>query len=236
MRCVVIDDDPIIRRILAEYIERTDFLIDAGSYGSLTEAIQALQINDNVENIDLIFLDVRFPEMSGFDFLENLDKTPQIIIMSVSEEYAIRAFDIGATDYLLKPIDYPRFFKSVTKALRGMGPVGPEEVLYLKKNAALVKVAYTDIIWIESMENYIRIHTDQERFVIHFTLKAIENHLPRAIFKRIHRSHIINLTRILAIEDSSVTLKGPKDETKVLPIGKSYKDDLINSLQYIILK
>ncbi len=156
MRCVIIDDDQLTRRILSEYISRTDFLVEVGQYGDLTEAICALQQDPSV---DLIFLDVRFPQMSGFDFLEGLDRPPQTIIMSVSDEYALRAFDIGATDYLLKPISYPRFFKSVSKALRWMRPVGEEEVLYLKKGSSLVRVPYTSIVWIESMENYVNIHT-----------------------------------------------------------------------------
>lgn len=233
MRCVVIDDDSVTRCILSEYIERTDFLVDAGQYGNLVDAVHALQEDPLV---DLIFLDVRFPQMTGFDFLESLDRPPQTVIMSVSDEYALRAFDIGATDYLLKPISYGRFFKSVSKALRWMRPISPDEVLYLKKNNALVRVPYQDILWIESMDNYVKVYTEQERFILHFTLKAIEGHLPTTVFRRIHRSYIINLSRIESIEDNMVILRGEGEAPVALPVGKVFRDNLLGSINFISLK
>lgn len=229
MRCITIDDDSVTRRLVAEYIARTDFLIDCGQFEDSVEAINFLQ---NTNDIDLIFLDIQLPTMDGFEFLDTLESSPQIIVMSVSPEYALRAFDFGATDYLLKPISYARFFKGVSKVLKFMRTEGPDGELYLKKNSALIRVPYSTILWIESMENYVNIYTERERFTLHFMLKTVEGHMPPSMFRRIHRSYIVNLTRIESIEDNTVLLRNG-EEMVSLPIGKSYKKNLLSSLSFI---
>ena len=123
MRCIIIDDDSVSLRILAEYIARTDFLVDAGQFATSIEAINFLHTNPD---IDLIFLDVRLPEMDGFEFLDTFENPPQVIMVSASEEYALKAFDFGAIDYLLKPVAYARFYKAVQRALKSMNPISAE--------------------------------------------------------------------------------------------------------------
>lgn len=232
MQCIIIDDDAVTRRLIQEYISKTDFLVSLGEFESSIDGLNYLRSNPKV---DLIFLDVCMPGMDGFEFLDTLDRPPQVIVMSGSEDYALKAFDFGATDYLLKPISYARFYKGVSKALRWMAPPSSEEELYLKKNSAMVRVPYSSIIWVESMENYVNIFTDTERFTLHFTLKATEGHLPASMFRRIHRSYMVNLQRIESIEENSVIVRQGEKVT-TLPIGKTYCDNLLNSLRFLLGK
>ncbi len=232
MQCIVIDDDAVTRRIIGEYIDRTDFLVNIAEFDNAIEGLNFLHSNPGV---DLIFLDIRMPGMDGFELLDTLEQQPQVIIISGSDEYAMQAFEFGASDYLLKPIAYPRFYKGVSKTLRWMRPPSNSGELYLKKNSALVRVSYASIVWVESMENYVKIHTETERFTLHFTLKATERHLPEGMFKRIHRSYIVNLQHIQSIEENNVLLL-QHGETVTLPIGKAYRENLLGSLNFLLSK
>ncbi len=232
MRCIIVDDDAISRRLLSEYIAKTDCLIEAGQFADSIEAINFLRQNSDIA---LVFLDVRMPGMDGFELLDSLENTPQVIMVSASDEFALRAFDFGATDYLLKPISYARFFQAVSKALKWMHPVSANGELFLKKNAALVRVPYNSIHWIESMENYVIVFSEHERFTLHFTLKSVEGQMPHTMFRRIHRSYIVNLSKIESIEEGAVLVRR-NDELVSLPIGKSYRENLLNSLRFISQK
>ena len=232
MRCIIIDDDPVSRRILLEYVNQTDFMVSAGEFESVIEALNFLK---RESGIDLVFLDVMLPSMDGFELLDILENPPQVIMVSASDAYAVKAFDFGATDYLLKPISYARFFKGVSKAMKWMHPTGAEGELFLKKNSSLVRVPYSSILWVESMENYVKIITDSEKFTLHFTLKTTEGHMPTSMFRRIHRSYIVNITRIQRIEDSAVIME-LEGKPVSLPIGKSYRDGLMSALRLITVK
>ncbi|NOU59114.1 LytR/AlgR family response regulator transcription factor [Marinifilum caeruleilacunae] len=230
MNCVVIDDDKLSRKVVESYIERTDFLTLGASYPSAIDAINNIKKN---EPVDLIFLDIEMPEMSGMEFLNSLNTTPQIIIISSKEQYALEAFEYDVTDYLLKPISYSRFFKAVNKANKryknSEGFIQDKNEIFIKSNSSLVRLNYDDILWIEALENYVVVNTYQEKYTIHFTMKAIEEKMPAARFSRIHRSYIVNLSKIEMIEDNSVVIEtdgGPKS----IPIGKSYRDKLMGDI------
>ncbi|PXY03108.1 DNA-binding response regulator [Marinifilum breve] len=230
MNCVVIDDDKLSRKVVESYIERTDFLTFGASYPSAIDAINNIKKN---EPVDLIFLDIEMPEMSGMEFLNSLNTTPQIIIISSKEQYALEAFEYDVTDYLLKPISYSRFFKAVNKANKryknSEGFIQDKNEIFIKSNSSLVRLNYDDILWIEALENYVVVNTYQEKYTIHFTMKAIEEKMPAARFSRIHRSYIVNLSKIEMIEDNSVVIDtdgGPKS----IPIGKSYRDKLMGDI------
>ncbi|WP_321307315.1 LytTR family DNA-binding domain-containing protein [Marinifilum fragile] len=230
MNCVVIDDDKLSRKVVESYIERTDFLTFGASYPSAIDAINNIKKN---EPVDLIFLDIEMPEMSGMEFLNSLNTTPQIIIISSKEQYALEAFEYDVTDYLLKPISYSRFFKAVSKAHKryknSEGFIQDKNEIFIKSNSSLVRLNYDDILWIEALENYVVVNTYQEKYTIHFTMKAIEEKMPAARFSRIHRSYIVNLSKIEMIEDNSVIINtdgGPKS----IPIGKSYRDKLMGDI------
>ncbi|NOU19977.1 MAG: response regulator transcription factor [Bacteroidales bacterium] len=230
MNCIIIDDDEMSRRVVEEFINRTDFLNLKNSFSNAVEAINYVKQD---EDVHLIFLDIEMPEMSGIDFLNTLLTPPQVVIISSKEEYAIQAFDYSVTDYLLKPITYARYFKAVSKAYeifnKGRANVDVEKEIFIKKNSSLVRIKYNDILWIEALENYVVINTINDKFTIHFTMKSIENQLPSIKFKRVHRSFIVNISRITSIEDNSVIIK-LNEIKKVIPIGKSYKEKLLNEI------
>ena len=139
------------------------------------------------------------------------------------------------TDYLLKPVTYSRFFKAINKAsVRFKNKVDPkEDEIFIKKNSALVRLKYKDILWVEALENYVIFNTFEDKYTIHFTMKAIEQKLPVGIFTRVHRSYIVNISSINFIEDNAIIIK-TKDGPRTIPIGKSYKDKLMGDINLIV--
>lgn len=232
MNCIIIDDDLMSRRVLEEFIARTEQLNLLNSYENAVDAINAFSTG---EDVDLIFLDIEMPEMSGIDFLETLQNPPQIIIVSSKEKYALDAFNYDVTDYLLKPVTYSRFFKAINKAnVRFKTKVDTKDnEIFIKKNSALVRLKYNDILWIEALENYVIFTTFAEKYTIHFTMKAIESKLPSNMFTRVHRSFIVNTRSINIIEDNAIIIN-TKEGHKTIPIGKSYKDKLMGDINLII--
>jgi DNA-binding LytR/AlgR family response regulator len=229
MKCIIIDDDELSCRVLEEYVKRTSFLEFEQSFSSAIDAINFIKAGNNV---NLIFLDIEMPEMTGIEFLNTITHPPQIIIVSSMEKYALEAFEYSVTDYLLKPVNYARFFKAANKALERFdrNQQGSEDQeIFIKKSNSLVKIKYSDILWIEALENYVVINARSDKFTIHFTMKAIENQLPNALFKRVHRSFIVNIREIFSIEDNSVVIK-ISDGKKIIPIGKSYRDKLLKEI------
>lgn len=232
MNCIIIDDDLMSRKVLEEFVGRTEQLILLNSYENAVDAINAFNTG---EDIDLIFLDIEMPEMSGIDFLETLQNPPQIIIVSSKDKYALDAFKYNVTDYLLKPASYSRFFKAINKAnIRFKNKVdSKEDEIFIKKNAALVRLKYDEILWVEALENYVIFTTYKDKYTIHFTMKAIEQKLPSSMFTRVHRSFIVNTRSIDIIEDNSIVIK-TKEGSKTIPIGKSYKDNLMGDINLMI--
>ena len=173
------------------------------------------------------------PEMNGFDFIGSLEYPPNIIIVSSAEEYALKAFDFNVVDYLLKPIPYARFCKAIDKTIRYFTRKEPinsgDQEIFIKKGSSLVKLKLRDIIYVEALENYVTVNTGDEKFTIHFTMKAIENQLPSALFTRVHRSFIINKSMIQAIKENTLDLI-VGDTLKSIPVGKSFRDTLLNDI------
>lgn len=232
MNCIIIDDDKLSSKVIEAFVERTENLVLLYSFSNAVEAINALK---NEVEIDLIFLDIEMPEMSGIDFLDSLTTAPQIIIVSSKEKYALDAFEYDVTDYLLKPVQYVRFFKAVSKAMvrynKGKLDSKGDEI-FIKHNSSLVRLKYTEILWVEALENYVIVNTFHEKYTIHFTMKAIEQKLPTSKFTRVHRSFIVNTSSINVIEDNAILIK-THDGTKSIPIGKSYKDNLMDDINVV---
>lgn len=234
MNCIIIDDDKLSRRILEEFIQKTDELHLKYSFSDAVEPINTLKEEDEIH---LIFLDIEMPEMTGIDFLNSLKNPPQIIIVSSKDKYALSAFEYDVTDYLLKPVTYPRFYKAIDKALARFEKnknnlIGKDEI-FIKKNSTLVRLKYEEILWVEALENYVIFTTFREKYTIHFTMKAIEIKLPTSKFTRVHRSYIVNTSKIDVIEDNSVLIR-TEEGIKSIPIGKSYKDKLMRDINLII--
>ena len=230
MNCIIVDDDKLSCKILEGYVNKSSSLNLIGCY---SDSLEARDIVTKRKDIDLIILDILMPEMSGFDFIGSLDFPPNIIIVSSAEEYALKAFDFNVVDYLLKPITYGRFCKAVDKTIRYFGRkevmnTGDEEI-FIKKGSSLVKLKLKEIIYIEALENYVTLITKDDKFTIHFTMKAIENQLPSGVFIRVHRSFIINKSMIQAIKENALDLN-VGNSLKSIPVGKSFRDSLLNDI------
>ncbi|MBN1251104.1 MAG: response regulator transcription factor [Bacteroidales bacterium] len=231
MNCIVIDDDKVSRLLIEKYVNKTDFLEFKGAYNNAVDALNTMQSEND---IDLIFLDIEMPEMSGVEFIKTLTNLPQIIVISAKDKYALEAIEYDVADYLLKPISFTRFVKAVEKVHAKFKEAqeqltGKDGIFIKSSSSSLVRLKYEDILWIEALENYVIINTFTNKFTIHFTMKAIINKLPLKMFSRVHRSYIVNLTKIEMIEDNAIVMK-IKGETKSIPIAKSYKEDLMNNI------
>jgi len=230
MNCIIVDDDKISCKIIEGYVSKFTAL---NMIGSFNDAVAARNILTARHDIDLIFLDIEMPEMNGFDFIGSLDSPPNIILISAAEEYALKAFDFNVVDYLLKPISYGRFCKAIDKTFRyftrkDLLNAGDEEI-FIKKGSTLVKLKLREIIYIEALENYVTLNTNDDKFTIHFTMKAIEHQLPSGVFIRVHRSFIINKSMIQAIKENSLDLN-VGGSLKSIPVGKSFRDSLLNDI------
>jgi DNA-binding LytR/AlgR family response regulator len=230
MNCIIVDDDKLSCKLIEGFVKKSTSL---NLIGIFSDSISARNEMTKRHDIDLIFLDIQMPELNGFDFIGSLEYPPNIIIISSTEEYALRAFDNNVIDYLLKPVTYARFCKAIDKTIRYFSRkesanTGDEEI-FIKKGSSLVKLKLKDIIFVEALENYVTLTTNEEKFTIHFTMKAIENHLPSGVFIRVHRSYIINKSMIQSIKENSLDLI-VGNTIKSIPVGKSFRDMLLNDI------
>lgn len=231
MKTIVIDDDKIARMLIEKYIRKTKILEFLGSYENPLEAMNDEKMND----VELIFIDIEMPEMSGIEFMQSFKNLPLVVVISAKEKYALEALDLDAVDYLLKPIEYPRFLKAVNKAKDILASLEKKEDkgIFIKDGGtSFIRLKYDKVLWIEALENYVLIVSENEKHTIHFTMKSLEMQLPSDYFVRIHRSFIVNIDKIVAIEDNYViiTYGGRK---KSFPIAKSFRDNLLNKIKII---
>ncbi len=231
MNCIIIDDDKITCKILEGYVNKSDSLTLIASFN---DPVSARNMLTRRRDIDLIFLDIEMPEMSGFDIIGSLDFPPNIVVVSSAEEYALKAFDFNVVDYLLKPITYARFCKAIDKTIRYFSrkevpPVTGDEEIFIKNGSSLVKLRLSEIIFIEALENYVTLSTNENKYTIHFTMKAIESQLPSTLFIRVHRSYIVNKSMIKTIKESSLEIIVGTTLTTI-PIGKSFRDNLLSDI------
>jgi DNA-binding LytR/AlgR family response regulator len=230
MNCIIVDDDKVSCKVLESYVSKFSSLTLIGTFN---DSVTARNEISRRKDIDIIFLDIEMPELNGLDFVGSIEYPPNIIVVSSAKEYALQAFDINAVDYLLKPVTYARFCKAIDKTIRYYSRKEPvnsgDQEIFIKKGSSLVKLKLRDIIYVEALENYVTVNTKDEKFTIHFTMKAIENQLPPSLFTRVHRSFIINKSMIQAIKENSldVTLG---NQIKSIPVGKSFRDTLLNDI------
>jgi len=230
MNCII-GTDNVTCKLLVEFVGKSSSLKLVGTF---TDSVSVKSQLSKRHDIDLLFLDIEILEMDCFDFISNLDYKPNIIVLSSSDQFAIKAFDVSVVDYLLKPITYSRFYRAVDKAIRyySRNEVinNVDNEIYIKNESSLVKLKLKDIIYIEALENYVILTTNDKKFTIHFTMKAIENQLPSGIFIRVHRSFIVNKSMIKTIKENSLDLI-VGDTLKNFPVGKSFKDLLMNNIK-----
>lgn len=228
LNCIVVDDDEMSRRVVVHFIEKTKFLQLSKEFDNAIEAVAYL----DEEHVDIIFLDVQMPEMSGMDFINSFEKEIDIILITSEQKYAVEAFEKKVTDYLVKPIDYSRFLQAAQKAqsnieLKRTATVERRE-FYVRTDAKIVRISYEKILFVEALADYVIIQTEAKKHIVHFTMKGIVNRLPVNEFVRTHRSYIVNLDKIEALEDNSLLIG-----EKYIPIGASYKEALLDQLNFL---
>lgn len=230
MNCIIVDDDKLSCKLLEGYVNKYSSLNLIGIYN---DPVTARNEISKQKDVDLILLDIKMPEMDGFDLLGSLDHPPNVIIVSGGEEFALRAFDFNVVDFLLKPVSYARFCKAIDKVMRYFSPKEPpksgDEEIFIKKGSSLVKLKLREIVYVEALENYVTLVTGTDKYTIHFTMKAIENQLPSGVFIRVHRSYIINKKMIQAIKENSLDII-VGTAIKNIPVGKSFRDTLLNDI------
>lgn len=225
MNCVIVDDDILSRKALEFCIETTDYLTLVGAYSNAIEA----RIGIEKSSVDLIFLDVEMPEMTGIDFLRNFRNIPQVILVTAKEDYAFEGFKYDVTGYLIKPLDKKVFLKATKKALdihTNIVNKKPEEAhVFVKVNNVLTKVYLHEINWIEALGDYIRIHTDAEKHIVLSTMKSFQEKLPEDGFMRIHKSYIANLSKVQKMVGNTLVFN--KGE---VPVSRTYKEAVVKRL------
>ncbi|HON51650.1 MAG TPA: LytTR family DNA-binding domain-containing protein [Bacteroidales bacterium] len=231
MNCIILDDDIVICTLLENYIKKTPGIHIKHVFHSPLQAFESI---NEFSHIDVLFLDMEMPDMNGIEFLNSLIHIPQIIFISSNKNYAIDAFNYNAIDFLLKPIEYPRFLKSIQKVKDALkeqsAQMKPESdnAYFFKKKNAYYKVLQQDIIWIEAHDNYSKIITCDSVYLTNNTLKSFEDMLPSHMFIRTHRSFIINKRYLNRIEENRLHLEY-NGKTSSIPYSKMYKDVIFNS-------
>lgn len=232
INCIAVDDDAMTLKIVESLANRTDFLRLRGTFESSVEAANALR----QQPIDLIFLDVEMPDMTGLELIRTLNTKPEVILISTKQDYALEAFDYEVVDYLLKPIaSYGRFLQAAQRARmriekRSSVPVTstPSQHIYLKVDSLLVKFALRDILWVEAFGDYVKVKTADKVHMVYATLKSMEDALPPNEFIRIHRSYIVRTDRIDNIDNTNLQITD-----KILPIGNSHKKNLMERIKVL---
>ncbi len=224
LKCLIVDDEPIARQILEKYISEVPKLELAGTCKNAFEALDFLQEN----MVDILFLDINMPKLSGINLLRTMKSTPNVIITSAYSDYAIEGFELSVTDYLLKPFSFERFLQATMKAKQAATPTpvpsknqsDESDFLFVKNEKKLVKIAFEEISYIQAYGNYIKIYADQ-MLLVPESLSEFAKKLPSHFF-RIHKSYIVNFDKLKYIEGNQILLM---DSTK-LPIGKAYKKEV----------
>src|SRR6201994_4172549 len=215
LNCVIIDDEPIARKLLQEYIEETDFLTLVGTAENPLKATGLI----NKMDVDLIFLDINMPKMNGLDFLRSATNLPMIIMTTAYGQYALDGFEMAVVDYLVKPFPLERFLKASQKALelkklKQNKIAAPEkdgaDYFYVKCEGKIEKVIYDELIYVEAMANYVTLYTLNDKLVVYLTIKGILEKLPAEKFLQVHKSYIININSVKTIEGNMLHVGGTK--------------------------
>ncbi|MFT5249035.1 MAG: two-component system LytT family response regulator [bacterium] len=221
IKCIIIDDESLAISVIENHLKNFDHVEVVATF---TNPLKAYHILEQ-EKIDLIFLDINMPEMTGFTFIENLSYKPLIVITTAYREYAVKSFEINILDYLVKPIPFNRFLKTINKVYQQVyvnnkvadTSLQQEPHIFLKVNKKLIKVNLNDILYIESLKDYIKVVTSLGDYVVHKSLTSITEELPNSNFMRIHRSYSISINKIIALEGNTVEISNRK-----IPIGRNY--------------
>lgn len=230
IRAIIVDDEPLALDVLETYISQLPELELVARCENALEAREVLKEHE----VDLMFLDINMPQLTGIDFVKTLSIRPKVIFTTAHPDYAVEGFELDAVDYLMKPISLERFMKAVNKVIdmtsdsasSNAAPAKEEDFFFVKADKKLVKVNFDDILYIEGLKDYVIIRQQEGRVITLQTMKSLEAKLPDHLFKRIHRSYIVNIGAIDAVVGNMIELK-EKSQVKHIPIGKNYRDELL---------
>jgi DNA-binding LytR/AlgR family response regulator len=229
INCIIIDDEPLAREGIASYVREIDFLHLVATAENPIELAKLLDQHP----IDLIFLDIQMPKMNGLEFLKTLQHPPMVIITTAYPNHALKGFQLNVLDYLVKPITFDRFFKSVKKAHdyyrllnRSDDPAsqkdGPDDYFFIRCGSKYEKIPFGQILYIEGMQNYITIYTQKGKFITLLYLKNLEENLDSASFIRVHKSYIVAIDKIEGIEGNEILIQSHR-----IPISRNYRDAVL---------
>lgn len=234
IKCLIIDDEPVARQGLIEHVHQIEFLYLVAECKNAIEAAEWLQ----KEKIDLIFLDIQMPKISGIDFLKNLKNPPLTVFSTAYPEYAIEGFALDVIDYLIKPVSFSRFLKSAMKAKEYLyntsgnnADYRHNDFFFVKCSNKIDKIMINEVLYVESMANYVVIYTKNKKYVTYLTFKGIEDQLPADMFVKIHRSYLVALSAIDSIEGNELTIGNIK-----LVISKNFRNDVMARISQFMLK
>jgi len=236
LSCVIIDDEPLARKGMKEYIQDVEFLRLDGEFDNPLKAIELLL----QQKTDLLFLDIQMPKMTGVDFVKTLSDIPMVIFTTAYPQYAVEGFELNAVDYLVKPFSFDRFCKAVMKArrikessmqvpARDVAPaqaVQPEQdYFFIKSDNKLIRVRLDELLFVEALQNYIAVHTSGKKYITYLTLHGIEDYLPPGRFIRTHKSFIVAADKIESIEGNEIRI-GPHR----IPISRTERESVLRQL------
>lgn len=226
-RCIIIDDEPLAIKVIEEYLSKMKNFDVIDTFNNPLEALDLIQTG----TVDILFLDINLPLISGIDFVKTLQKPPLIVLTTAYREYAVESYELNILDYLVKPIPFDRFMKTLNKAseaLSGKPSIDDDrEHIFIKIDKKMIKVYLDEILYVESLKDYIRITTITSSHLIHQTLTSFTGLLPSDRFIRIHRSFTISIAKVSALIGNTVEIEGNQ-----IPIGRNY----VNEVKEIILK
>ena len=230
MNCIIVDDEEMSRNALKQLIARVSFLNLIKVCDGSLEAINTLKN----QKVDIMFLDIEMPDMSGMELIKSFDTRPMIILTTSHTEYALDAFEYNVVDYLVKPVMLARFLQATTKA-RDLFENSQNKIdsfdkdyFFVKINSVMHKLLIKDILWMESMGDYITINAVNKKYILHLTLKAIEPKIPSDKFIRVHRSFIVAVDNITSVEDTTILI-----DNKLIPVGAIYKENFMKRLNLL---
>ncbi|SDD98251.1 two component transcriptional regulator, LytTR family [Mucilaginibacter pineti] len=230
-KCLIVDDEPPAREVLKRYIQKLPILRLAGECGNALQVIPFLHTNP----VDIIFLDIRMPQLNGLELVSTLSNPPKIIFTTAYAEYALESYDLQATDYLLKPVKFERFVKAVNRAIPNLAPpqavseppaAAEDNFLYFRADRKMVKVVLKEVLYVESLKDYVKIITIDGQVITKYSMAALEAMLPSTGFLRIHRSFIIATDKLTSYTNSRVNLGSVE-----LPVGKMFQHEVFRRLQ-----
>src|SRR4026208_1519428 len=232
IKCVIIDDEPLARKGMKEYVADVDFLELVGEFDNPLKAAELI----NGGEVQLIYLDIQMPKLSGIDFFKALAKAPPVIFTTAYPQYAVEGFELNALDYLVKPVSFDRFFKAALKAKEyyevrqkndtdKTATAEAHDHFFIKADNKLIKIAFNDILFIEALQNYVVVHTNERKIITYLTFKSVEEYLPSSQFIKVHKSFIVSALKIDSIEGNDIRIGQHH-----IPISRNLKDEVMDKL------